>query len=161
MTDELVPPRDFKSSARGRGRLTAARRRQVEALRLRSTGLTYEQIGQHLGYSTRGAWGAVQKALDSERRELALQVLELELVRLDELMIRPYAHAIQGDTRAIGTVLNIMDRRIKLLGLDRPRAGDKERDAVSLLQTIQLQLNTRPDTYQPVERHRGGSADAL
>jgi hypothetical protein len=50
-------------------------------------------------------------------REPAKELLELELLRLDQLQSRLYADAINGDLRALESCLRIMDQRARLLGL--------------------------------------------
>ncbi|MBA8815645.1 hypothetical protein FHX48_000697 [Microbacterium halimionae] len=126
--------------------------RQVQALKLRAAGCTYQTIADRLGYaSKRGAWSAVNRALDQQRRELAREFLELELQRLDEMSVSVYRRAVNGDVKAIDSVLKIMDRRAKLLNLYRANPSGAEREGVSLLQSIEVQLRNSPDTYVPVE----------
>ena len=53
--------------------------------------------------------------LSNERR---LEALEEELDRLDRLQEAHWHLAMAGDAKAADTVLKVIDRRIKLLGLD-------------------------------------------
>ena len=48
----------------------------------------------------------------------------MEAARLDRLLMDHWGKAIQGDVAATRTVLSIMDRRAKLLGLDAPQRID-------------------------------------
>lgn len=131
----------------GRGRYIRNHRtaeRDAEACRLRMRGSTYEQIAQQLGYSHRDlARRAVQRALTAVVSEPAAELRQLELIRLDELWRRGWAvldrehHLVQAGRvvrdaagspvpdwhpvlRAIDSLLRVMDRRARLLGLDAP-----------------------------------------
>lgn len=101
---------------------TAQRRNQ--AIQLRLAGAEWQQIADTLGYSDRAAANKdVTRALDAAVREqdASAEVLrETELQRLDRLQRGLWTAAIAGDPRAVETVLRVMDRRMKLLGLDIP-----------------------------------------
>ena len=76
-------------------------------------------------------------ALAGDGRENARTVRDLEVKRLDNIMIRRYPQAMDGNQGAVDRMLRIMERRAKLLGLDAPTQ-----------QTIQhsgLELNILPD----------------
>ena len=82
------------------------------------------QIGEMLGYSHEQARQDIQSVLATlvaETKDSAQEVLALELARLDDIQVNVYLEALQGNERAIGTVLKIMERRAKLLGLDITR----------------------------------------
>jgi hypothetical protein len=100
----------------------AALPRELEALRLRQVGLTYDAIAARLGYATRAsAWHAVHAALAATLQEPAEGLRELELARLDRLQLALWPKATAGNLRAVDRVLAIMRRRAALLGLDAPR----------------------------------------
>lgn len=95
--------------------------RQVEALRLRASGMNYEEIGKAMGIPKGSAYRHVMKALASLRenvKEEADQVRVLELQRLDGLFKRAFEAVDSGDIRAIDQAIRCMDRRAKLMGLD-------------------------------------------
>lgn len=95
----------------------------AKALKLRLKGLNYREIGREIGVSHPQAYRYVIECLDQireEMKETAEQVLMLELERLDGLTSTFYPKAIDGDIDAAGTVLRVMQRRAKLLGLDAP-----------------------------------------
>lgn len=97
--------------------------RQVEALRLRASGMNYEEIGREMGIPKGSAYRHVMKALAALRenvKEEADQVRVLELQRLDRLFKRAFEAVDSGDIRAIDQAIKCMDRRAKLLGLDMP-----------------------------------------
>jgi len=97
---------------------------RVEAVKLRKSGLTFEQIGSKLGISTQRAHKIVSEELQKAQAELKLEgsdLLHLELDRLDELQANHWEAATQGgNVKAALLVLKIMERRAKLLGLDKP-----------------------------------------
>jgi hypothetical protein len=98
-----------------------AHERHLQALELRKAGATYEVIAHQLGYaSARGAHKAVASALKTTLREPADAVRELELTRLDAMLLPLWRRVQKGDERAIDRALKIEERRAKLLGLEAP-----------------------------------------
>jgi hypothetical protein len=103
-------------------RLQASQRR-VEALQLRLAGQTYAQLGQQLGCSPQRAHVIIKAEMDQlkqDRQELAEEMLQLELDRLDHLLAGLWAEATGGNCKAVEAVLKVIDRQIRLLGLDAP-----------------------------------------
>jgi predicted DNA-binding protein (UPF0251 family) len=101
-------------------KLKAAERR-IKSLRLRQRGLTYAQIGETLGVSSKTAYRDVKKELEKIQKTCAEEaelVREIELRRLDELWSVANVAALNGDLKAIDRCLRIQERRAKLLGLD-------------------------------------------
>lgn len=93
------------------------------ALRLRAQGKTYAAIGEDLGVTQQTANRYVLEALAQLRQEAgeaAQEVRELESMRLDRLLESVWPAAETGDIKAIETVLKLMERRSKLMGLDQP-----------------------------------------
>jgi hypothetical protein len=98
-----------------------ARLRESKVFELRIQGFTFEQIAVAVGYQgASGAWQAYKRAKESFIFESVEEVRQLELMRLDEMMFALWDRAISGDLPAVSCVLKIMDRRAKLLGLDKP-----------------------------------------
>jgi hypothetical protein len=101
---------------------TAQRRSQAIALKL--AGAEWQQIADTLGYADRGAaCKDVTRALEAaiaEGRAGAEILRETELLRLDRLQRGHWSQAVGGDPRAADTVLKVIDRRCRLLGLDVP-----------------------------------------
>jgi hypothetical protein len=97
---------------------------RLQALRLRKEVYTYDAIGTRLGISRQRAHQLVTEELHKlreEASEVAEDVRQLELERLDA-MVRILAPKVKrADLGAIQTVLKIMERRAKLLGLDAPQ----------------------------------------
>jgi len=100
----------------------AAVERQGRALELRKAGLGYAAIARQLGYAgPSGAHKAIMGALRAVTREPARELVDLELARLDDLLLGLWADARKGNVAKIDRVLKIMARRAALLGLDAPQ----------------------------------------
>ncbi len=98
-----------------------ALKHEAQALTLRIGGAPYRRIGDALGMSESGAAKAVYRALDrmrTEIRESADQYIQLQLERLDKMLMGVWSDAVKGRYGAIDRVLRIEERRSKLLGLD-------------------------------------------
>lgn len=111
-------------SAHSPRRLTA-RQRQAEALRLKATGLTYEEIarwtvdgGERLYANASGAWKAVDRALSEQVAHGVERLRELECQRLDSLTSALWPKRASWQTAE--TLRRIIETRCKLLGLNAP-----------------------------------------
>lgn len=101
-------------------RLNAAER-QVQALELRKSGMTYDAIAQRLGYANHaGARKAVESALRKTIQEPADELRQMECERLDAMLASIWHFVLAGSAAHIDTALRIMQRRAKLIGLDAP-----------------------------------------
>lgn len=102
---------------------TADRRGKAIALRL--AGMDWQTIADRLDYSSRAAACVdVNRALEAnlaEQSQAADTLREIESLRLDRLQAAAWPAAVKGDLKAIETVLKVIDRRIKLNGLDAPQ----------------------------------------
>ena len=104
------------------GRLRA-REREVRAFQLRLAGATYSQIADDLGISLGGAHKIIMRVLqrlETTAEETAEVVRRLEVERLDRMLLGLWPQAAKGGQGAVDRVLRIMERRAKLLGLDKP-----------------------------------------
>ena len=100
--------------------LEAAERRE-EAVKMRLAGLSYAQIGDRLGVTRQAAFAYVSSSLADLRAataEAAEDVREMELARLDAMLVPMLEAAEAGQQTAVDRVLRIQERRAKLLGLD-------------------------------------------
>ncbi len=123
---------------------TLAKDRQV--LELRRAGVTFDVIAARLGFRDRsGAYRAYSRAMLRTLQPVAAEIRTLEVDRLDRLHAAYWPAALQGDVQAAVTVLRIMDRRAKLLGLDAPaRSEVRVSDAVDTqIEELARQLGMR------------------
>jgi hypothetical protein len=98
-----------------------AHERHLRALELRKAGATYRVIAEQLGYADpKGAHKAVASALKATLREPAAELRELELTRLDAMLLALWPEVSAGGEKAVDRALKIMERRARLLGLDAP-----------------------------------------
>lgn len=134
--DTTAGPRDLPKPRRGgdqasaENKLTAAQR-SAEALKMRLSRHTYDEIAAALGYSNRSAARkAVEREIAKVPREAAKELLTQELEALDALQRQVMPLVLNpGTTRAgkpkapdmwaLDRVLAIMDRRARLMGLDK------------------------------------------
>lgn len=102
-------------------RLAVAERRR-RALELRRAGVGYEDIVRlhpELGYKSRGACATdVKRALEQTITEPARDLIQLELDRLDRMLLGLWNGAAKGNVAAVDRVLRIMERRARYQGLD-------------------------------------------
>lgn len=101
-----------------------------QALALRIGGATYRAIARAMGISPSTAHDYVTEGLNEvEQRndEATEEVRRLELQRLDAIFLKLWPKPPQGsstipklDPRTADTLLRVMERRAKLLGLDAP-----------------------------------------
>ena len=101
--------------------MVLAKDREREALHRRKCGWTYDRIGEALGITQQAAMACVRRALEkvaAECSEKAEEVRQLELDRLDAMLMGLWSKAEEGDPAAVDRVLRIQERRAKYLGLD-------------------------------------------
>lgn len=121
--------------------------RERQVLELRRAGLTYDLIAQQVGYSNAsGAHHAYTRALKRTLSEAGADDLRaMELDRLDRLQRMAWPLAAQGNLRAIDSILRIMTRRARLMGLDAPivqevttydGSGDIDREVQRLVRLL-------------------------
>ena len=104
-------------------RTIKAQENRRKAVELRRMGKTYQQIAQLLGMAKSSVHKAVTRALMDVQSEIdsdAKLVLAQEMDRLDNLQYGYWMQAIKGDVPSGGQILKIMERRARLLGLDKP-----------------------------------------
>lgn len=107
---------------------TKTAERRSQAVKLRIAGADWETIARSCGYASRGAACTdVTRAMETATAEATRNadvLRHMELARLDRLQQAFWAAAIGGGENAgeaARTVLGIIDRRCKLLGLTAPR----------------------------------------
>lgn len=98
-----------------------ATEKQRLAIELRKAGLGYEEIARRVGYSgPSGAYNAIQSALKKVLKEPAEELRTLEASRLDEMLLGIWPDVKAGSLPAIDRAIKLMERRAKMLGLDKP-----------------------------------------
>jgi hypothetical protein len=107
-----------------RAQRTVVADRRTKLLQMRLAGVDYDTIADRLDYGSASAarkdfTRAMRETLELEA-EKADELRTLELQRLDRLQAAAWADALKGNLRAIETVLKVVDRRCRLLGLDAP-----------------------------------------
>lgn len=106
---------------------TVSAQRELEALRLRALGHSFDEIGAALGITRQGATKAYDRGmagLKEETKKAAEHALEMELFRCDLLQKGLMPAATAGETHAALAALRVMDRRAKYLGLDAPSKSE-------------------------------------
>jgi AraC-like DNA-binding protein len=95
--------------------------KEIKVLELRRVGLTWSRIAEEVGYADHtGAYAAYKRAIKRTMQQPAYELRAQELDRVDRLQVAIWPNAMKGDTRAILTIVRLMDRRAKLTGLDMP-----------------------------------------
>lgn len=110
--------------------------RDLRIFKMRQAGVPHGEIARRFNITTKAVTGAISRQLEKLNKEALLaypEVLRMELERLDALQqaIWPMTQhrkvtqddgtevQIEPDLKAITSVLSIMDRRAKLLGMDQ------------------------------------------
>lgn len=97
------------------------RERQATAVRLRASGLRYDEIARQLGYNSEAT---ARSAVASVIRKLPIvagtELREMEVIRLDALLHAVWDKALAGQGWAIDRALKIIHQKCQLLGLNAP-----------------------------------------
>jgi hypothetical protein len=132
--------------------------RTAAIIQMRLAGFTLREIGaaQHPPVSGVAIFKTIRKALD-RMGEAAEQVRRLEELRLDELQAGLYEKALNGDLQAVNSVLAVMAKRSRLLGLDaqpvRLGADSHEQPPVKIEVVGDAELHRRAALVAPQARH--------
>lgn len=105
------------------------------AMDLRLKGLSYREIAEEIGVAKGTAHRYVKAAVklaQTKYTEKAEMIMVLELKKLDKLEFALHEDALDGNVRASSTILKIMERRAKLLGLDSPSRTEVKVDTVDV-----------------------------
>jgi hypothetical protein len=91
------------------------------ALDLRSMGASYQKIGQGMAISKTRAYQLVMAGffeLDADLKDTAASLRELELLRLDAIVLAHWP--ARANPRNAEILIRVSERRARLLGLDAP-----------------------------------------
>ena len=101
--------------------------KEIKVLELRRAGLTWQRIAEQTGYADHtGAYAAYKRAIKRTMQQPADELREQELDRVDRLQLAAWPNAMKGDTKSIMTIVKLMERRARLLGLDTPIKIEQE-----------------------------------
>ena len=90
-------------------------------MKLRRGGLTWDAIAQRVGYADpSGAQKTYARAASRVLAEDVDAIRKLESERLDLAQAAIWGDVLKADIPAVNTLIRIMERRAKLLGLDQP-----------------------------------------
>lgn len=113
----------------------------TKAATLRAGGATFREIGEALGIDHTWARTLVLRALEGAKYEGAEQMRTQEGLRLDRMQRAWWSQALNGDVKAAGVVLRIMERRARLFGLDAPVQLEVSQAPVEA-ETVDAELRT-------------------
>lgn len=98
--------------------------KRADALQMRKKGHNYKEIGEALHVTAGTARKYVLDAIADSRaneEEDILTVRDLEVERLDAMLVGLWPKVLKGDTFSTQTALKVMERRAAYLGLDAPK----------------------------------------
>lgn len=98
--------------------------RRTQALSLRLSGLSYDDIAKHLSISSFKASQLVNETLERAENQSVDQMRELENSRLDRAQAAIWSSVLKGDLKAIDRFLRISQQRSKINGLEAPKKID-------------------------------------
>lgn len=95
--------------------------KEIKVLELRRAGLTWQRISEETGFAdASGAYLAYKRAIKRTMQQPADELREQEIDRIDRLQLALWPKAMKGDNASINTIVRLMERRARLLGLDTP-----------------------------------------
>lgn len=125
--------------------------KEKKALELRRGGLTFDLIAERLGYANAsGAQKAYERACARIVYDDVVALRNAEMDRLDIAQAAIWNDVLQGRIPAVVTLMKIMERRARLLGLDVPTKTQLEvthydRDTIDAeVQRLVALLDSKP-----------------
>jgi len=141
-----------KTSKRG----AELQQRRERAVALRKTGASFRAIAAKIAadfgqekYNESVAYKDVRIALEESRERMHLdsaELIQLELQRYDDYLLRLQPDIQKGDIRAIESALKISKQRRELLGLDAPIQIQVEE---KVAEAVNVELNAFLEALQP------------
>lgn len=105
-------------------RQTENKARRAQALSLRLSGFSWEEIGRHLKITPSGAKSLVDRTVESATGRQVEEMRSLENARLDKAQQAIWQRVLQGDDYAIDRFLKISQQRARINGLNAPMKVD-------------------------------------
>lgn len=138
--------------------------KEAKVLELRRAGFTFQRIAEEVGYATpSGAQRALERIMTRNIPQAPEEFRWQELDRLDRMQVALWPRAMKGDDRAIGTIIRLMERRARLVGIDAPQRIQAEvvnydgtRDIDGDIERI-VNLIRGVDSSEPLEVEGGTS----
>jgi len=104
---------------------------KAEALRLRTAGLSYDEIAERLGYENRsGAYKVVQRALQETIQEPADEYRTLHRRRLEAIVTAYWREMQAGNEKAAAVVARALADLAELDGLNAPKRVEQKVGAI-------------------------------
>lgn len=115
--------------------------RELEAVKLRTAGFTYQQIADQLDYAgPQGAYEAVKAILARREQEAVDELRKIQHERLDTALRGIWPKVMKGDPKAVLAFLKIEERRARLEGVDSPTKIEHS-GGVSFAEVARQQVN--------------------
>lgn len=131
--------------------------RRLQAYQLRLAGLSYRRIGAEMHMDHKDVWDLVNEEMESRMAEPRERVRELELDRLDVMLVKVFERLGHGDISAVDRGLRIMERRAKLLGLDAPTVVENHNtDSVAEDAQLDEMIRRAREMAEAAEKARSG-----
>jgi hypothetical protein len=138
--------------------------KEAKVLELRRAGFTFQRIAEEVGYATpSGAQRALERIMTRNVPQAPEEFRWQELDRLDRMQVALWPRAMKGDDRAISTIVRLMERRARLVGIDAPQRiqaevvnYDGNRDIDGDIERI-VNILRRVDSSEPLEVESGTS----
>lgn len=137
----------------GREKSIEAKVRLKKILAMRKSGISYREIGEELGVSASYACAEVRRALIENPLENTNDYRLLELERLDSMQQKVESAIRHGDIypdKGYKLLLDIGDRRAKLLGLNAPERLEiaSQGEPIDMLREIMRRAFLNPQLKQ-------------
>ena len=95
--------------------------KELKVLDLRRAGFTFMRIAEETGYKqASGAQRAYLRIMERTKPQAVEEHRWQELDRLDRMQVALWPRAMKGDDKAINTIVRLMERRARLVGMDAP-----------------------------------------
>ena len=103
----------------------SSKEKQKRAMALKLAGASYAQIADNLGYAdSSGAYKAVSRGMKNSLQESAADLRKIHYGRLEHMLLLGWPAVNQGDSRAVNSALQVMDRMERLYGLNEAQKVD-------------------------------------
>jgi len=103
----------------------SSKEKQKRAMALKLAGASYAQIADNLGYAdSSGAYKAVSRGMKNALQESAGDLRKIHYGRLEHMLMLVWPAVNQGDSRAVNSALQVMDRMERLYGLNEAQKVD-------------------------------------